>query len=74
MLNNNCDWSKMLTIFYEIFSTFQNARRASRIAHHASCTLNDASLHRLHFSMMQSYDVSPRRKALNKDNDECARY
>ena len=34
----------MLTIFYEIFSTFQNARRASRIAHHASCTLNDASL------------------------------
>jgi hypothetical protein len=44
MVNNNCDWSKMLTIFYEIFSTFQNARRASRIAHHASCTLNDASL------------------------------
>ena len=34
----------MLTIFYGIFSTFQNARRASRIAHHASCTLNDASL------------------------------
>ena len=35
---------EMLTIFYGIFSTFQNARRASRIAHHASCTLNDASL------------------------------
>ena len=34
----------MLTIFYEIFSTFQNARRASRIAHHALCNLNDASL------------------------------
>jgi len=31
-------------------------------------------MHRLHFSVMQSYDVSPRRKALNKDNDECARY
>ena len=27
-------------------------------------------MHRLHFSVMQSYDVSPRRKALNKDNDE----
>ena len=26
-------------------------------------------MHRLHFSVMQSYDVSPRRKALNKDND-----
>ena len=34
----------MLTIFYEIFSTFQNARRASHIAHHASRTLNYASL------------------------------
>ena len=34
----------MLTIFYEVFSTFQNARRASRIAHHASWTLKDASL------------------------------
>ena len=27
-------------------------------------------MHRLHFSVMQSYDVSPRRKALNKDRDE----
>ena len=52
MVSNNCDWAKgslliancKLTIFYGIFSTFQNARRASRIAHHASCTLNDASL------------------------------
>ena len=34
----------MLTIFYGVFSTFQNARRASRITHRASCTLDDASL------------------------------
>ena len=38
--------------------------------HRASCTLNDASLHRLHFSMMQSYDVSPRWTPFNKDEDE----
>ena len=44
--------------------------RASRIAHRASCTLNDASLALQRDAELRRYDVSPRSTPFNKDNDE----